>query len=611
MDQQTALQEVLQQTIKALKLSNARSRIEVTIPQDFSFGDYTTNCVFALAKQNQRDVNELGQAMVDHLLAQPETLAKMGIESVELKKGGFINFRCSTQRLLLQLSEVLRQADDYGKGAQFADQKVMVEYTDPNPFKVFHIGHLMTNTIGESLARVCAFCGAEVKRANYQGDVGMHVAKSIWGIQQLMQEQGVELGELEERALTGRIEFLGQAYAYGANQFEVDTAVAEEIKDINYLVYLAAQEYLVEHEGWEPRIDYQQYLKIDAAQLAQVRELYQAGRGWSLAYFERLYQRLGTKFDYYYFESKVGEYGVGIVQEQLAAGVFAESEGAIVFFGEDFGLHTRVFINRHGLPVYEAKDLGLAVMKYADYPYDHSYIVTGNEINEYFQVVLKALAQFAPELAERTTHLGHGMLRLKTGKMSSRTGQIIAGEDLLDEIKTHVAQMMNAEPEMEEAEKADVVEKVAVAAWKYSVLKHKIGRDIHFDFAESLSLEGNSGPYLLYTYARAKSVLRKSNQDVPTLTSIEHALNESERMILRRIDKFPLIVEQVALQRAPHLMATYLFELAQEFNSFYNQHQILVDESNVRSLRLALTIAVAQVIQNGLHLLGIETVERM
>lgn len=327
-------------------------------------------------------------------------------------------------------------------------------------------------------------------------------------------------------------------------------------------------------------------------------------------YFEQIYAKLGTKFDLYYFESEAGEKGQKVVQELLQKGVFKNSEGAIIFPGEKYGLHNRVFINSMGLPTYETKELGLAKTKYVQFPYDISLIITANEINEYFKVLVKAMSFIYPDLAEKTIHLGHGMLRLKSGKMSSRTGQVISAESLINEtIGVVKEKVQSAEERKIKVLDDESLEKIAIGAIKYSMLKQGIGKDIVFDFDQSLSLEGNSGPYLQYTYARARSVIRKS-EDKQVSEIVIDELNKEELSVLRWIYRFPEVVKEATKSCAPNTVCNFLFELAQRFNTFYNAHQILGDHPDA-SFRLTLTQATAQVIKNGLYLLGIEVVERM
>ncbi|MGE5042369.1 MAG: arginine--tRNA ligase [Candidatus Levyibacteriota bacterium] len=555
---------------------------------DSRFGDYFSNVAmqaFKLVKANiegtylhtdyglARDPLDMAEK-IKNAFGEDEIVSK-----IEVAKPGFINFYLSQKSLVENLNLILQQKENFGQSAILRNMKVMVEFTDPNPLKEFHIGHLYSNAVGESIARLTESQGAEVWRANYQGDVGMHVAKALWGIM----HHELKMEEAEGKPLLERAKFLGEAYALGAKAYEEDEAAKQEIVSLNKKVYEKDPE---------------------------VYPLYEKARQWSLDYFETIYQRLGTTFKRYYFESEAGPVGMEIVKEHIGD-VFQEEGGAVIFPKEKSGLHTRVFINSLGLPTYEAKELGLAPTKYKDFPYDLSIIITGNEINEYFKVLLKALSLIRPELAEKTKHLSHGMVRLPSGKMSSRTGDVITGEWLLQETKQKLEE---AYPDMAQ----DVAEKLAVGAVKYALLKGTIGQDITFSFEESINLHGNSGPYVQYTHARTQSVLEKAGGTWQVASGQEnytpHATSyqQEELDLLRMLVHFPEIVEESAEKFSPNHVCTYLFELSQAFNLFYEKHRVLNAENDeAKNFRIALTAGVGHVLKNGLHLLGIQAPQKI
>ena len=574
-------------------------QISLEHPAVESHGDYSSNIaltVFPSLRAKRGNLvfsspRQLAETIVAALSSDKEL--KKVVEKIEVAGPGFVNFYLTKSVLVDELKRIEREKLDFGKRDFLKGKKIMVEYTDPNPFKEFHIGHLFSNTVGESLVRLFESQGAEVKRVNYQGDVGMHVAKAVWGMMKLVDEMPAESASLPEKA-----KFMGKAYALGATKFEEDEQIKKEVTELNKKIY---------------------------DQDPAVMDLYNKGRKWSLDYFETIYQRLGTKFDYYYFESVAGKAGLEFVKENLKKGIFQESKGAIVFPGEKYGLHTRVFVNALGLPTYEAKDLGLAPTKYKDFPYDESVIVTGNEINEYFRVVITALKQIDPKLGEKAHHLSHGMVRLPEGKMSSRTGKVLTGEWLLDEVKKMVLKRMESSTvEFSPGERESTADKIAVGAVKYALLRAGIGHDVIFDFEKSVSIEGNSGPYLQYTYARTRSVLAKAGLkkgvSLADAKETPYQINQEELAILRWIYRFPEVVMEAAKQHAPNLMCTFLYELAQRYNSFYNKHRIInlskINQQSAinnqqSSFRLLLTAAVGQVLKNGLTLLGIQTPEKM
>lgn len=690
------IQALLQEILKELGISGIVPEVEISA--DSRHGEYTTNVALKASKILKKSPMEIAlqvKEKVESLKLKVESGKPdqnivhdaqktsvvfddkgmlQAIDRVEAVPPGFINIYINEAMLSTQLERVLNEGKGYGMGHVTGDrkqeirldgqeripntdepstyQRIVVEYTDPNPFKEFHVGHLYSNSVGESICRLLESQGDTVRRVNYQGDVGMHVAKVLWGLTKHFQlpnqssgrsdsknsieEVREKLEKLENIPLIERIHVLGQAYAAGAKAFEDPSDAGklekEQMKQLNRLIFITAQT-IWQEKGKEPVIDYTGGKPVDEEKLSTVRAMFEAGRAWSLEYFETLYKRLGTKFDGYYFESFVGERGLALVREHMKDGVFEKSEGAIIYKGEKKNLHTRVFVNQLGLPTYETKELGLAPSKYDDWPYDRSLIVTGNEINEYFKVLLAALGEVSPELAVKTVHIGHGMVRKADGsKMSSRSGQVLTGEGLLHEVKASIYKILDKnsskdasygsllERHYSSQEREQIAETAAIAAVKYSLLRVSLPSDVAFDTDKSVSFDGDSGPYILYTYTRCRSVVRKAGdkgQEIGDrkntiqksfliLNSKPYTLNSEERTIARLIFFFPEIVAESARALAPHVVCTYLFELAQAFNLFYGKHTILGNDN-----RIALTAATAHVLKNGLYLLGIETVERM
>ena len=541
-------EEIEKRVLEALAQLNLPAEgVVVEYIDEPTHGDIATNAAMVTAKQAGKSPRDVAEEILDTLSSNDD------IKKIEIAGPGFINFTLTPDALRDVLTHV---TDTYGANDTRSGQRVMVEYTDPNPFKEFHIGHLMSNAIGESLARLIEYTGATVDRANYQGDVGPHVARAIWG---KMQKPELPWGE---------------AYAYGAAHYDEHKA---EIDAINKQVYDRSDE--------------------------TVNKLYDQGREESLAHFEELYQILGTKFDHYFFESQTTPIGLELVHAHPE--VFEESAGATVYKGEQDGLHTRVFITSHGLPTYETKDLGLIKLKADTWPADQSITVTANEQQEYFKVMLAAAKHFMPELAEKVTHIVHGMMRLPSGKMSSRTGDVITGESLL-------MKLIDAAKARATESKADDVEvlaqHIAVAAIKFQILRQNIGKDITFDEEKALSLEGDSGPYIQYAYARARSVMRAGEEAGigPVPAAPETA---QEREVLRLLMQFPDVVARAQAELEPHHVAQYASALAALYNSWYANERVLGTDAAAR--RLAYTSAVAITLKNSLGLLGIAASEKM
>ena len=575
----------------------------VSASEKLGFGHYSSNVAFKLAKIQGRSPLQVAQDLSEKL-SGPSTSSGSIFTKIEAAAPGFINFWLKPEIFQKELAVILKEKNKYGKNNNLKGQKILVDYTDPNPFKEFHIGHLMSNAIGESLCRIFEWNGAKVVRVCYQGDVGLHVAKTIWGILQDLDNFPKDSAKLSEK-----IAYIGKAYVLGSQRYEDNKCVAEEIKDINKKVF----------EGSDKEIN----------------RLYEKGKKWSLEHFDEVYEKLGTKFNHIILESSVISDGEKIVREFLSPsggsasggkpGVFEESNGAIIFPGEKYGLHTRVFISSQGLPTYETKDIGLAKKKMSlKKGLTSSLVVTANEQNAYFQVVFKALEFIFPEYAKISKHIGHGMMRFASGKMSSLTGNIITAESLMEEIEKLVDKKMDGnkldekaaslragEPrsEISEREKKEIKGVVSIGAIKYSILRQAIGGDIIFDLEKSISFEGDSGPYLQYAYTRAKSILEKAKTEKvkPSLKLMPSEITELETMLSR----FSEIVERSGKEQAPHYIATYLIELARVFNAYYAKFKIVDVKDEYSSYKVALTSAFAQVMENGLEILGIKVPKKM
>jgi arginyl-tRNA synthetase len=452
----------------------------------------------------------------------------------------------------------------------------MVEYTDPNPFKPFHIGHLMTNAIGESIARIIEANGATVIRANYQGDVGLHVAKAIYG----MLKEGGPDGLLP---VSNQAEIIGMRYSWGSNEYDTNEEAKKEIDTINKKIYEKSD--------------------------SEINILYEHGRKVTLEAFEEIYALLGTKFVHYFFESEMAVVGTKIVREYTGK-VFEESDGAVIFRAEkhDPKLHTRVFINSQGLPTYETKEIGLTVTKFEKENPDLSIIMTAIEQGEYMKVVTKAIEMINTSYSSRMKHITHGMMRLTSGKMSSRKGNIITGESLIRDSIALVAEKV-VEREMSQQEKKEIAEIVGISALKYSILKSSAGSDIIYDQEKSISFEGDSGPYLQYTAVRAQSIIAKAGDEV--IENVQPTEEYTSTRLEKLLYRFEEVVVHAKEEFQPHYIATYLTELASEFNSFYANTKILIDDNPYKHYHLVLVSAFYITMKNGLHLLGIQTPEKM
>ena len=535
--------------------------IELSRPEE-QFGDYATNVALQLAKLVQKSPREVADALAETLRTKlADTIAEVTVAGP-----GFLNLTLTDAALLkLAKTEPAKSLDS---------QTVVAEYSDPNPFKVLHAGHLYTSVVGDAIANLLEQAGAKVHRVNFGGDVGMHVAKTMWGI--VGKLDGEYPDKLADVPTAERSDWMADAYVTGTQAYENDESAKTEITAINKRIY---------------------ELHTNNDHNSAFAQIYWTCRQWSYEYFDAFYSRIGSKFEKYYPESQTAPVGLATVRAHIADGIYEESDGAVIFNGEKYGLHTRVFINSEGLPTYEAKDVGLSILKMQDYHFDKSVIITANEISQYMTVVMKSIEQFAPELTRVTTHLTHGLVKLKGGvKMSSRKGNFLRAVDVLD---------VAAEASQKLVGKAD--EQTILGAVKYAFLKNRLGGDLIYDPEESVSLEGNSGPYLQYAHARARSILRKVGVEQSQAQVTE--LQPGERSMISKISQYPEVVDRAVFELMPHHICTYLYELAQAFNRFYENNRVVGDER--QGQRLAIVQQYADTLKAGLTILGIIAPETM
>jgi arginyl-tRNA synthetase len=506
-------------------------------------GDFATNVALQLATQTKKMPRQIAE----------EISAKISetriYKSVEVAGPGFINVRLADD----MIAEMSAQATKFPQ--RLAGQEVLVEYGDPNPFKEMHIGHLYSYIVGDSISKLFEAQGATVHRLSYHGDVGLHVAKAIWGMKKNMDPESAT--DID----------MGMFYAAGAKAYEADEQAKAEIQVINEQVYSRSDD--------------------------EINRLYDLGKQKSFEYFKEVLGAFSIKSEKPYLESQSAPIGIDFVNKNIGP-VFTQSEGAVVYEGEKVGLHTRVFITSKGLPTYEAKDLGLAELKNQDYPSAaKSIIITASEQSEYFKVMLAALSEFDKPLADKTTHKAHGFVSLSTGKMSSRTGEVYGAVDLLEDVQSVAARIY-----------PNASHQIVLAAVKYGFLKHRLGTDISYDVDESVQMEGNSGPYLQYAHARANGILQKAASE-----GVVADLEPSERTLARKVSEYPEVVGKATAELMPHYISTYLYELAQTFNRFYENNRVVGSERE--KTRLKLVGDYAAVLKHGLNLLNIEAPERV
>ena len=512
--------------------------------------DYSSNAPLKLAKVLHKSPMTIAEEIVE------------GLRGALVSAPGFINFILPDEYLPQKIAGLCRDFDKNISSDEYSGQTIVCEFSDPNPFKVLHVGHLYTSIVGDSISRLFEHAGAKVIRANFGGDVGLHVAKTLYILRQR---------DLDDFT----IEDIAKCYVEGTAAYEDDEKARDEITKLNKEIY---------------------HINTENIHNIELARLYWRGRELSYEYFEDFYAQIGVKFDKFYPESTVAELGFQKVREELAKGVYEVSNGAVIFDGEKYGLHTRVFINKEGVPTYETKDIGLIFTKWQDYHFDKSVVITGNEQLEYMKVVLKSVEQYASELVEKTVHLTHGLVKLPGNvKMSSRKGNFLKAVDVLNMVRDALVNVYNSTDST-----------VALAATKYAFLRYKMGGDIIFDPQESVKMTGNSGPYLLYSAVRAKKILANCKNGQGGGNDI---YDEHEKKLAKKIVEYRDVLSEAVAEMSPHKVAGYLYELAQEFSRFYENCPVVGNDKEVE--RTQLVTSYLATITHGLNILGIDIPEEM
>ncbi len=526
--------------------------VQLTRP-DPKFGDFSTNVAMQLAKDLGRSPRELAEEIKQKI----EKTQYDTIQQASIAGPGFINLKLKDEILLELLTA---KPDKFNHG-----QTVVIETNNPNPFKSMHIGHAFNAILGDTIANLIEDSGAHTYRVSYHGDIGSHVGKSMYS---LLRFAGGDIEKLKAIPVEERNGFMSKMYAEGAAAYKVDSNAKKDIDE------LARQSFTREDPMYSA--------------------VYDLCKDWSFEQIDQIVARLGNKpTERKFLESDADARGVPIVKANVGK-VFQESDGAIIFRGSEYGSFDNVFVSTKGLGLYGARDLGLMKLKDEYYHPDKSYIVTAEEQRDYFVGVLAAAALCMPKLKDVTVNISTGTVKLSTGKMSSRTGDVLEISWLFDQ----VAEALKTRGGQDD-------DPAIAAVLRYQFLKVRVGSDVVFDINEAVSIEGNSGPYLQYAHARARSILAKSSKTAVAISSIE----PSERQLVLKLSENKEIIQRAEAELMPHLICNYLFELAQEFNRFYENNRVIDDPREGE--RLKLVTIYAETLKNGLSLLGMQAPEHM
>ncbi|MEK6847466.1 MAG: arginine--tRNA ligase [Nanoarchaeota archaeon] len=535
----------------------------IQIPKDPSHGDYSFT-TFAIAKEQGLNPAEASYSIVSKIKHEE------GFEKI-IAVGPYVNFFVDARAIA---EEVLKKIefgkDKYGINKDGNRKKFMIEFSQPNTHKAVHVGHIRGTSLGESIARLHEFCGYRVIRANYSGDTGMHIAKWIWCYTKFHKNEKIKNEE----------SWFAKIYVEAVQKLEGNEKGEAEVLAINR--------------------------KLDERKDKKLIELWKSSRLKSVAAWKPIYDDLDVKFDKHFFESNVENAGRKIAQELVKKGIARIDDGATIIDLKKEDLGIWVLLRRDGTVLYSAKDLALANEKFSKYKADESLIITSVEQNLHFRQLRKTLELMKFKKWHDYKHLGFESVRLPEGKMSSRTGNNILYADFRNELVDAARLELEKRAQLPEKELRKRALTIAVAAMKYTMLKQDTNKVIIFNKYDAIRFEGDTGPYLLYSYARARSVLRKSKG---AGKNKDFAISSKEKVLLNDLARFPEIVANANVNFNASGIAHYAYTLAQTFNEFYHSCQVIGSECE--GFRLRLVKAFCQVMQNALHLLGIRALEEM
>ncbi len=541
------------------------------VPPDPEFGDLASNICFSLSKKMRKTPQEIAKNIVSKIKIPKNST----ISRVEAK-AGYINFFFDYSKITkLVLRTILKEKSSYGSSNLGKKKRIMVEFAQPNTHKGFHIGHLRNICIGESISRLLEFTGHKVFRTNYQGDIGPHVAKCLWGFMNLHNHKAPE---------ENKGEWLGKVYSKVNKYFSEDEKVKQQVKEINKKLYDRNKE---------------------------IVKIWKMTKKWSLDYLDEIYGELNTKFDKLYFEGGVEKRAVEISKELVKRGIAKLSEGAIIIDLTKYNLGIFVVLTSEGNPLYESKDLALAEKQFSDFKIDRCVHVVGSEQKFYFQQLFKVFDLIGSPAAGKSYHLVYELVSLKRGKMSSRLGTIVLYNELKNEIlKKTLKEVEKRNPRKSKKEKIKLAKKIGLGALKYGMLSISCDKLLVFDWEAALQLEGNTGPYVQYAHTRCNGILNKIKKWEENYGNKN--LSEGGKKLVKKLAGYPEVIRRAVRDLRPHYICNYAYELATTFSEFYHKCPVLKAETEeLRNFRLTLVKVTKITLKNCLNLLGIETPEKM
>ena len=571
-----------------------------------NFEGNLTLVTFPLLKTSRKSPEATAQEVGEYLKANCKAIADFNVVK------GFLNLVIAPAAWIGLLNDI-HANEKFGEQQVTADSPLaMVEYSSPNTNKPLHLGHVRNNLLGWSLSKIMEANGYKVVKTNIVNDRGIHICKSMlawqkWG-NGITPEQAGKKGD----HLIGDFYVLFDKH-YRAEVAELTAKFREEGLDDEAAKAKAEQESPLMKEAHEMLVKWE-------ANDPEVRALWEKMNSWVYAGFDETYKALGVGFDKIYYESKTYLEGKKKVEEGLAKGLFVRKDDNSVWADlTNEGLDQKLLLRSDGTSVYMTQDIGTAEMRFKDYPIDKMIYVVGNEQNYHFQVLSILLDRLGFKWGKDLVHFSYGMVELPNGKMKSREGTVVDADDLIASMiqnaRTLSEDKVNKLEDITEAEKNEIARIVGLGALKYFILKVDARKNMLFNPEESIDFNGNTGPFIQYTYARIRSILRKAAAQgiaIPTAVADNAPMNEKEIALIQKMNDFGAAVAQAGVDYSPSGIANYCYELTKEFNQFYHDYSILnADTEDEKTTRLVLAQNVAKVIKNGMELLGIEVPERM
>ncbi len=591
MNLEKKIQENIQKAFKELYQSDIDLPELQATKKDFA-GDITF-VVFPYLKMLRKKPQEVAEQIGEYLKNNTGEIKDYNVV------GGFLNIEINEDYYKNFLQEIAKNSDFGFTPTDTSTKSLMVEYSSPNTNKPLHLGHIRNNLLGHSISEIYKATGKPVIKTQIINDRGIHICKSMLAWQKFGEGETPESGGLKGDKLAGKyyVKF-DREYKKQIREL-MEKGLTEEEAKKQAPILLEAQEMLRKWEKKDP----------------EVMELWKKMNGWVYKGFEETYKNLGISFDKNYYESDTYILGKEVVEEGLKKGVFYKKEDGSVWADlSDEGLDEKLVLRADGTSVYITQDLGTAIKRFQDFDIDSHIYVVGNEQDYHFQVLFLILKKLGYEWADKLYHLSYGMVELPEGKMKSREGTVVDADDLMEEMTNTAREISKELGKLEgysEEEKERLYKIIGLGALKYFILKVDPKRTILFDPKKSIDFQGNTGPFIQYTYARIQSILRKAG-DISEINWDKIQLHPKEKEILKQLALFSETIQNAALQQNPGIIANYDYELVKLYNSFYQSVPILAaQDENERNFRVLLSKKVGETIKNAFQLLGIEVPERM